>query len=55
MAKAKARDDIVLVCENCGRKNYMTSRDLKKEGKLRLKKFCRWDRSHQPHKETKKK
>ncbi|MBF0243855.1 MAG: 50S ribosomal protein L33 [Planctomycetes bacterium] len=49
------RDDVALVCEECGRRNYMTSRDLKKEGKLKIKKFCKWDRAHTLHKEAKKK
>ncbi len=52
---AKMRDDVALVCEGCGRRNYMTSRDLKKEGKLHIKKFCNWCRIHVLHKEAKKK
>lgn len=54
---AKMRDDIALVCEEqtCKRRNYMTSRDLKKEGKLRVRKFCNWCRAHTWHKEAKKK
>lgn len=52
---AKMRDDVALVCEECGDRNYMTSRDLKKEGKLRIKKYCKRLRKHTWHTEKKKK
>jgi ribosomal protein L33 len=33
----------------------MTNRDLKKEGKLHIKKFCKWCRESVVHSEKKKK
>jgi large subunit ribosomal protein L33 len=52
---AKMRDDIALVCDKCNRRNYMTNRDLKKEGKLHIKKYCKWCHEHVVHSEKKKK
>lgn len=54
---AKMRDDVALVCDECGQRNYMTTRDLKKEGKLHIKKYCKWPpcRKHTSHSEKKKK
>ena len=49
------RDDVALVCDKCHRRNYMTTRDLKKEGKLHIKKYCKWDQEHTEHSEKKKK
>lgn len=52
---AKMRDDVALVCDGCGRRNYTTSRDLRKEGKLHIKKYCKWCQTHVVHNEKKKK
>ncbi|MDD2913445.1 MAG: 50S ribosomal protein L33 [Candidatus Pacebacteria bacterium] len=55
---AKKKPYVKIQCENCKRVNYHThkSRQLnEKDGKkLVLSKFCKWDRKHTPHKETKK-
>jgi large subunit ribosomal protein L33 len=45
---------IHLECESCKRRNYTTNKNRKNvQGKLELKKFCRFCRKHVPHKETK--
>jgi large subunit ribosomal protein L33 len=48
------REIISLVCEQCKRKNYTTTKNRKtKSDKLLLKKFCPACRSHRVHKESK--
>jgi len=48
------RDIVILACEECGRKNYTSTRNKKlNKDKLELKKYCRFDRKHTLHKETK--
>jgi large subunit ribosomal protein L33 len=48
------RDIIHLQCGNCKRKNYSTTKNKKKQqGKLEVKKYCPFCRSHQVHKEVK--
>jgi len=56
MAKKKAGnvEKIALLCNECKRKNYTTFRNKKNmQGKLEIKKYCKWDRKHTLHKETK--
>jgi large subunit ribosomal protein L33 len=56
MAKGKAKNQelIALQCSVCSRRNYTTSKNRKNtQGKLELSKYCRWDRKHTMHKETK--
>ncbi|HXK34945.1 MAG TPA: 50S ribosomal protein L33 [Candidatus Paceibacterota bacterium] len=46
---------IKLACGNCKRINYWSSKNKKLvTRKIELKKYCRWCRKHQPHKEIKK-
>jgi len=48
------RDIIQLQCGGCKRRNYTTTKNKKKQqGKLEVKKYCPFCRSHQVHKETK--
>ncbi len=48
------RDQIVLACEQCKRKNYRASRNKKvSTEKLSQKKFCPACRTHTMHKEGK--
>ena len=48
------RDIIHLQCGACKRKNYSTTKNKKKQqGKLEVKKYCPFCRSHQVHKEVK--
>ena len=48
------RVTITLECTECDRRNYTTSKNKRTTtDKLRLKKYCRFCRSHTVHKETK--
>jgi large subunit ribosomal protein L33 len=48
------RDIIHLQCTGCKRRNYSTTKNKKKQqGKLEVKKYCPFCRSHQMHKEVK--
>ena len=48
------QDIIHLQCEECDRINYTTFRDKRKHPeKISKKKYCRWDRRHTVHKESK--
>ena len=56
MAKGKAKsvELIALQCTECKRKNYTTKKNKKNmQGKLELNKYCRFDKKHTLHKETK--
>ena len=47
------RDNIILACSECKRRNYNTTKNKKKTTeRLELKKFCPNCRKHQPHRET---
>lgn len=47
------REQITLACTECDRRNYTTTKNKKKgTGRLELKKYCRFDRKHTVHKET---
>jgi len=49
------REIFALQCTVCKRKNYMITRNKKtSKKKLELKKYCRFDKKHTLHKETKK-
>jgi large subunit ribosomal protein L33 len=48
------RDLIMLACQKCKRRNYSTTKNKSRTpDKLEMKKYCRFCRSHTPHKETK--
>ena len=48
------RDIISLACSECKRRNYSTTKNKKKTTeRLELRKFCRWCRTHTPHRESK--
>ena len=48
------RDIVHLVCSECKRKNYSTTKNKKRTtGKLEFKKYCPFDRRHTLHKEGK--
>ncbi len=48
------RENITLACTECKRRNYTTTKNKKTvTGKLELKKFCKFDRKHTLHRETK--
>ncbi len=49
------RVQITLACEECKRRNYTMTKDKKKHpDRMETKKYCRFCRTHTPHKETKK-
>lgn len=53
MAKKEARFVISLACGNCKRRNYATTKNkLHNPDRLELKKYCKWCRRHQEHKEA---
>jgi large subunit ribosomal protein L33 len=56
MAKAKGKsvELIALQCSECKRKNYTTHKNRKNtQGKIELKKYCKFDKKHTLHKEAK--
>ena len=47
------RDNVALKCDECKRRNYMTSKNTKRTtGKLDFSKYCRFCRKHTTHKEA---
>ena len=47
------RVNILLACTECKRRNYATVKNKKNTtGRVELKKFCRWCRTHTVHRET---
>lgn len=54
MAKKRKKDYVKMKCDECDRLNYTLHKSKKVEGKLELKKFCKWCKKHTLHKETKK-
>jgi len=48
------REIITLECEICKRRNYVTTKEKRNNPeRITLKKYCKWDKKHTPHKETK--
>lgn len=44
---------ITLACEQCKRRNYSTTKNKKSDtNRIELRKYCKFCRSHTPHKET---
>lgn len=53
-AKKQTVEVIALQCTECKRRNYTTKKNRKTmQEKLELSKYCKWDREHTLHKETK--
>ena len=47
------REIITLACTECKQRNYMTKKDKRKTpGRLEKKKFCKFERKHTLHRET---
>ncbi len=60
MAKAKNRVQVILECTSCrksdgpGVSRYVTTKNRRKTtDRLELKKYCRYERAHTLHRETK--
>jgi large subunit ribosomal protein L33 len=49
------REYVWLECSVCGARNYRTHKETRGADRLELKKFCRKERKHTPHKESRKK
>ncbi len=48
------RDNIILACSECKRRNYNTTKNKKKTTeRLEIKKYCPFCRTHTAHRETK--
>ncbi|MDD5382119.1 MAG: 50S ribosomal protein L33 [Candidatus Margulisbacteria bacterium] len=48
------REIITLICTECKRKNYTTTKNKKNtKERLEMAKYCPWDRKHTKHKEEK--
>ncbi len=53
MAK-EARQVIVLQCTQCGNRNYATTKNTREQAeRLEFVKYCKFDRKHTAHKESK--
>ena len=53
MAKNEKRIQVTLACEQCKRRNYITMKNkLNDRERIEMSKYCRWDRKHTMHKET---
>lgn len=47
------RVQVTLACEDCKRRNYITMKNKNNDrDRIELKKYCRFCRTHTPHKET---
>jgi large subunit ribosomal protein L33 len=49
------REYVWLECSVCGSRNYRTNKETRGADRLELKKYCRKERKHTPHKESRKK
>ena len=48
-----AQEIITLACTECKRRNYTTTKNKRNTpGRLELKKFCKFERRHTLHRET---
>ncbi|MCK5655220.1 MAG: 50S ribosomal protein L33 [Candidatus Aureabacteria bacterium] len=54
MAGKSKRDQVVFACTICKRRNYTSTKNKKNTpGRMEKKKYCKWDKKHTVHKETK--
>ena len=53
MAKGDKRPKITLACTECKQRNYVTVKNrLNDRDRIELRKYCRWERRHTLHRET---
>ena len=53
MARNEKRVAVTLECTECKRRNYITKKNKQNDReRIELKKYCRWDRKHTTHRET---
>ncbi|GIU85673.1 MAG: hypothetical protein KatS3mg009_0188 [Acidimicrobiia bacterium] len=51
--KSDKRVKVTLACEECKRRNYITVKSkVNDRERIEMKKYCRWDKRHTLHKET---
>ena len=51
--KNEKRVKVTLACEECKRRNYITIKSrINDRDRIEMKKYCRWDRRHTLHRET---
>src|SRR6516165_2249520 len=51
--KNEKRVKVTLACDVCKRRNYITVKNRQNDReRIEMKKYCRWDRRHTLHKET---
>jgi large subunit ribosomal protein L33 len=47
------RENIILACTDCKRRNYTNTKDKRTHpDRMELKKYCRWCGKHTNHRET---
>ena len=47
------RVEVTLECTECKRRNYTTTKNkINHRERIEMKKYCRWERRHTLHKET---
>ena len=53
MARNDKRIAVTLKCQVCKRRNYITTKNkINDRERIELTKYCKWDRVHTAHKET---
>ena len=53
VAKNEKRVKVTLECEVCKRRNYITTKNKQNDReRIEMRKYCRFDRQHTLHKET---
>ena len=53
MPKTDNRPTITMACTECKRRNYITTKNkVNDRERIEMKKYCRWERQHTVHKET---
>jgi large subunit ribosomal protein L33 len=53
MARNDKRVQVTLECTECKRRNYITKKNkVNDRERIELSKYCRWERKHTLHKET---
>jgi large subunit ribosomal protein L33 len=53
MPKNEKRVKITLECQTCKRRNYITTKNkINDRERIEMKKYCKFDRAHTVHKET---
>ncbi|MCH7787993.1 MAG: 50S ribosomal protein L33 [Acidobacteria bacterium] len=53
MVASDKRVQVTLECQECKRRNYITTKSkVNNRERIELEKYCRWDRKHTTHKET---